>query len=333
VSSRRRLAILDDFQGVALANGDWKKVAETFEIDVFRDWLPQGDERARRLAAYEVIVAMRERTPFPAALIEALPNLRLLVTAGMWNRSIDHEAAARRGITVCGTGSSAQAPVELTWALILAAARHIAAEDASVRQGKWQTRVGIELHGKTLAILGLGRLGRQVARIGQAFGMKVIAWSTNLTPERAAEAGAEYVSKEDLFRRADVLTLHVILGDRNRGIVGAGELALMKPTAILVNAARGPLVDEDALVAALESKRIACAALDVYDIEPLAPGHRLLKAPNTVLTPHVGITTDANYAVYYRDAAEDVMAWLAGAPVRVVDGKRPTTGVWATGKP
>ena len=329
MSGRRRLAILDDFQGVALANGDWTSVAATFEIDVFRDWLPQGEERARKLAPYEAIVAMRERTPFPAALLDALPNLRLLVTTGMWNRSIDHEAAARRGITVCGTRSSAQAPVELTWALILAAARHVVAEDASVRQGRWQTRVGTELHGKTLAVLGLGRLGRQVARIGQAFGMRVIAWSTNLKPEQAAEADAEYVSKEELFRRADVLTLHVILGDRNRGIVGAAELGLMKPTAILVNAARGPLVDEAALVAALESGRIACAAVDVYDIEPLPARHRLLAAPNTILTPHVGITTDANYAVYYRDAAEDVAAWLAGAPVRVVDGKRPTTGAWS----
>lgn len=329
MSAGRRLAILDDFQGVALDHGDWSKVKAAFEIDVFRDWLPQGEERARKLAPYEAIVAMRERTPFPAALIDALPNLRLLVTTGMWNRSIDHEAATRRGITVCGTGSSAQAPVELTWALILAAARHIAAEDASLREGRWQTRVGMELHGKTLAVLGLGRLGRQVARIGQAFGMHVIAWSTNLTPERAAEAGAEYVSKEDLFRRADVLTLHVILGDRNRGIVGARELALMKPTAMLVNAARGPLVDEEALVDALEAGRIACAALDVYETEPLPPGHRLLRAPNTVLTPHVGITTDANYAVYYRDAAEDIVAWLAGAPIRVVDGKRPTTGAWS----
>lgn len=328
MSGGRRLAILDDFQGVALQNADWSKVAAAFEIKVFRDWLPQGEERARILAPFEAIVAMRERTPFPAALIEALPNLRLLVTTGMWNRSIDHEAAARRGITVCGTGSSPQAPVELTWALILAAARHVAAEDAGMRQGQWQTRVGTELHGKTLAVLGLGRLGRQVARIGQAFGMKVIAWSTNLTAERAAEAGAELVTKEELFRRADVLTLHVILGDRNRGIVGANELALMKPTAILVNAARGPLVDEEALVAALEARRIACAALDVYDIEPLPPNHRLLQAPNTVLTPHVGITTDTNYAVYYRDAAEDIVAWLAGSPIRVVDGKRPTTGVW-----
>jgi phosphoglycerate dehydrogenase-like enzyme len=329
VSARRRLAILDDFQGVSLANGDWSKAAAVFDIQVFRDWLPQGEERARTLAPYEVIVAMRERTPFPAALIEALPNLRLLVTTGMWNRSIDHEAAARRGITVCGTGSSPQAPVELTWALILAAARHVVAEDASLRQGRWQSRVGTELHGKTLAVLGLGRLGRQVARIGQAFGMKVIAWSTNLTPERAAEAGAEYVSKDELFGRADVLTLHVILGDRNRGIAGRRELALMKPTAILVNAARGPLVDEAALIEALEKRRIACAALDVYDVEPLPKDHPLLAAPNTILTPHVGITTDANYAVYYREAAEDVAAWLAGTPVRVVDGKRPTSGTWS----
>jgi phosphoglycerate dehydrogenase-like enzyme len=329
VSARRRLAILDDFQGVALANGDWSKAAAAFEIQVFRAWLPQGEERARTLAPFEAIVAMRERTPFPAALIEALPNLRLLVTTGMWNRSIDHEAAARRGITVCGTGSSPQAPVELTWALILAAARHVVAEDASLRQGRWQSRVGTELHGKTLAVLGLGRLGRQVARIGQAFGMKVIAWSTNLTPERAAEAGAEYVSRDELFGRADVLTLHVILGDRNRGIAGRRELALMKPTAILVNAARGPLVDEAALIEALEKRRIACAALDVYDVEPLPKDHPLLAAPNTILTPHVGITTDANYAVYYREAAEDVAAWLAGTPVRVVDGKRPTSGTWS----
>ena len=329
MSGGRRLAILDDFQGVATAHGDWTKVAETFDIDVFRDWLPTGEERARTLAPYEVIVAMRERTPFPAALIDALPKLRLLVTTGMWNRSIDHEAAARHGITVCGTGSSPQAPVELAWALILAAARHVVAEDASVRQGRWQTRVGTELHGKTLAVLGLGRLGRQVARIGQAFGMHVIAWSTNLTPARAAEAGVEYVSKDEFFRRADVLTLHVILGERNRGIVGSRELALMKPTAILVNAARGPLVDEDALVAALEKRQIACAAMDVCDVEPLPKHHRLLAAPNTILTPHVGITTDANYAVYYRDAAEDVAAWLAGAPIRVADGKRPTTGAWS----
>lgn len=324
----RRLAILDDFQGAALRYGDWAPVRAAFEIDVFRDWLPAGDERARVLAPYEVIVAMRERTPFPATLIEALPQLKLLVTTGMWNRSIDHEAAARRGIVVCGTGSSAQAPVELTWALILAAARHIAAEDAGLRRGQWQTRVGTELHGKTLAVLGLGRLGRQVARIGQAFGMQVIAWSQNLTAEKAAECGVEQVTKEELFRRADILTLHVILGDRNRGIVGAKELALMKPTAILVNAARGPLVDEDALVAALEDGRIACAALDVYDIEPLPPDHRLLRLPNTVLTPHIGIATDANYAAYYRDAAEDVAAWLAGAPIRIVDGRRPTTGSW-----
>ena len=330
MSGRRRLAILDDFQGVALANGDWTKVSAAFEIDVFRDWLPAGEERARTLAPYEVIVAMRERTPFPAALIDALPNLRLLVTTGMWNRSIDHEAAARRGITVCGTRSSAQAPVELTWALILAAARHVAAEDASVRRGEWQTRVGTELHGKTLGVLGLGRLGRQVARIGQAFGMEVIAWSTNLTAERAAGAGVEHVSRDELFRRADVLTLHVILGERNRGIVGARELALMKPTAILVNAARGPLVDEDALVAALEGGRLACAALDVFDVEPLPRHHRLMATPNTILTPHVGITTDANYAVYYRDAAEDVAAWMAGAPIRVVDGKRPAMGAWSS---
>ena len=329
MSGRRRLAILDDFQGVALDHGDWTRVAAAFEIDVFRDWLPSGAERARTLAPYEAIVAMRERTPFPAALIDALPNLRLLVTTGMWNRSIDHEAAARRGVMVCGTGSSPQAPVELTWALILAAARHIVAEDASLRQGRWQTRVGTELHGKTLAVLGLGRLGRQVARIGQAFGMRVIAWSTNLTPERAAEAGAEYVSKEELFRRADVLTLHVILGERNRGIVGAAELASMKRTAILVNAARGPLVDEEALVEALEKGRIACAALDVYDVEPLRGHERLIRAPNTILTPHIGITTDANYAVYYREAAENVAAWLAGAPVRVVDGRRPTSGAWS----
>ena len=329
MSEARRLAILDDFQDVALDHGDWTKVGDSFAIDVFRDWLPPGEERARILAPYEVIVAMRERTPFPAALIDALPNLRLLVTTGMWNRSIDHEAAARHGITVSGTGSSPQAPVELTWALILGAARHIAAEDASVRQGRWQTRVGTELHGKTLAVLGLGRLGREVARIGQAFGMKVIAWSTNLTPEHAVQAGAEYVSKEELFRRADVLTLHVILGDRNRHVVGPKELALMKPTSILVNAARGPLVDEGALVEALENSRIACAALDVYDTEPLPANHPLLQTPNTVLTPHVGISTDANYAVYYRDAAENVLAWLAGAPIRVVDGKRPTTGAWS----
>lgn len=306
---------------------DWQAVHSQFSVDVFRENLPEGDLRAEVLKPYEVIVAMRERTPFPAELLRRLPQLRLLVTTGMWNRTIDLQAAAVQGITVCGTESSRQSPVELAWALILGASRHIAQEDAAMRGGAWQTRVGIELHGKTLGVMGLGRLGREMVRIGRAFGMQSIAWSQNLTAAKAEEAGATLVSKEELFQRSDVITIQLVLSDRTRGLIGEGELRLMKPTALLVNTSRGPIVEEEALIAALTEGRIGGAALDVYDVEPLPPDHRLRRTPRTLLTPHIGITTDVNYRTYYMQAVEDVLAYLAGKPLRELDDSRSATAL------
>jgi phosphoglycerate dehydrogenase-like enzyme len=312
-----RLAILDDFQRVALELADWRRVRDHFDVDRF-DAVIEDKDRARVLAPYAAIVAMRERTPFPAELLERLPNLRLLVTTGMWNRAIDIAAANARGVMVCGTDSSRQAPVELTWALILALARHVHTEDASLRRGDWQASIGTELHGKTLGILGLGRLGREMARIGLAFGMQAIAWSPNLTQARAREAEARFVPRDELFAQSDVLTIQLVLGDTTRGLVGARELALMKPTALFVNTSRGAIVDESALASALRGGAIGGAAVDVYATEPIPSDHPLLCAPRTLLTPHIGITTRENYRMYYEQAAEDVMAYVAGRPVRVL---------------
>jgi phosphoglycerate dehydrogenase-like enzyme len=314
---KRRLAILNDFQRVALELADWEPVRRHFEIEV-HDAMIDEAERAALLRPYAAIVAMRERTPFPAALLDRLPELRLLVTTGMWNRAIDMEAAARRGIVVCGTDSSTHAPVELTWALILGLARRIHDEDASLRRGEWQRTVGMELHGKTLAVLGLGRLGREIARIGIAFGMPVVAWSPNLTEARAEEAGARLVSREELFRSADVLTIQIVLGERTWGLVGERELGLMKRDALLVNTSRGAIVDERALASALRNGLIGGAAVDVYATEPIAPDHPLLGAPRTLLTPHIGITTRDNLRMYYEQAVEDVLAYLDGRPVRIL---------------
>ena len=312
-----RLAILNDFQGVALELADWGPVREHFEIDILRGVIEEKD-RAAALAPYAAIVAMRERTPFPASLLERLPNLRLLVTTGMWNRAIDINAAESRGVVVCGTDSSRYAPVELTWALVLGLARHVHSEDASLRRGEWQKSIGMELHGKTLGVLGLGRLGREVARIGAAFGMRVIGWSPNLTEARAAEAGVQWVAREAFFAAADVLTIQLVLGETTRGLIGATELALMKPTALLVNTSRGAIVDEHALAAALRDGRIAGAAVDVYTTEPIPADHPLLAAPRTLLTPHIGITTRDNYRMYYQQAVEDVLAYLDGRPIRLL---------------
>ena len=317
-----RLAILNDFQRVALELADWERVRERFEIDVFDGILEEG-ARAEALAPYTAIVAMRERTPFPASLLARLANLRLLVTTGMWNRAIDMDAASRQGIVVCGTESSRHAPVELTWALILALARNVHTEDRALRAGAWQTSLGTELHGKTLGVLGLGRLGRQVARVGLAFGMDVIAWSPHLTAARAQEAGARCASRDELLASSDVLTIHIVLGESTTALVGAAELARMKRTALLVNTSRGVIVDEDALAAALHAGTIAAAAVDVYGREPIPPDHPLLGAPHTLLTPHIGITTHDNYRLYYAQAVEDVVAWLDGAPIRVLASPTP----------
>jgi phosphoglycerate dehydrogenase-like enzyme len=267
---------------------------------------------------------MRERTPFPAALFVRLPNLKLLVTTGMRNAAIDLEAARKHGVTVCGTDMLPYPTAELTWGLILALARNIAREDRAMREGKWQTTIGTGLKGKTLGLLGLGRLGAQVGAIGRAFGMEIIAWNQNLTAERAAAAGARLVDKETLFTTADIISIHLVLGERTRGLVKAGDLARMKPSAFLVNTSRGPIVDERALLAALESQRIAGAAIDVYDDEPLPAEHPLRRVPNTVLTSHLGYVTVENYRLAYGQAVDAICAYLAGAPIRVISAPAET---------
>jgi phosphoglycerate dehydrogenase-like enzyme len=312
-----RLAILDDYQGVAMSMGPWERL-KGVEVTVFRDTITDADALAARLAPFDAILAMRERTPFPRALIERLPNLRLLVTTAARNRSIDAAACAGRGIVFCGTASHGDPTVDITWGLIIGLMRDLPAQAQALREGQWQTSVGWALEGRTLGVVGLGKLGGRVAKVAQAFGMKVIAWSQNLTAERAAEIGAERVEKAALFEQADVVTLHLILSDRSRGIVGAGELARMKPTAYVVNTSRGPLIDQDALIAALKEGRIAGAGIDVFDIEPLPAGHPILGAPNTLLTPHLGYVSQQNYRAYYQGCVEAIEAFNSGAPVRVI---------------
>lgn len=315
-----RLAILDDYQGVTRAMGPWDRLPGSLSIETFRDTLADQDALAARLAPFDAILAMRERTPFPAALLDRLPNLKLLITTGERNRSIDVAAARARGVTVCGTPSSGAPTVDITWGLILNLLRDIPRQQESLRAGAWQSSVGTAAGGLTLGVVGLGKLGSAVAKVGQAFGMKVIAWSQNLTAEKAAAAGATLVTKQELFAQADVVTLHLILSERSRGIVGAAELAAMKRSAVIVNTSRGPLIDQAALVAALHEGRIAGAGLDVFDVEPLPPGHPLLGCPNTVLTPHLGYVSRQNYAAYFNGAVEAIEAYLAGAPIRELQG-------------
>ena len=313
-----RVALLDDYQDVALRMADWKSVPSGTEVVAFRDHVSDADALVKRLADFDAVVAMRERTPFPRALLARLPRLKLLVTTGMRNASIDVAAATAQGITVCGTAGLPYPTAELTWGLILGLFRRIPAEDRATRQGSWQTTLGLGLNGKTLGVLGLGGLGSRVAKVGKAFEMDVIAWSQNLTAARAAECGATLVSKHELLTRSDIVTVHLVLGDRTRGLIGARELAQMKPTAVLVNTSRGPIVDEAALIAALRAGKLAGAGLDVYDDEPLAPDHPLRTLPNTVITPHLGYVTEETYRIFYGQALEDVEAWLRGAPVRVL---------------
>jgi phosphoglycerate dehydrogenase-like enzyme len=315
-----RLSILDDYQGVALDMADWSPLAGRFEIVVERKPFANEDEAARALAASEIIAAMRERTPFPRSLVERLPNLKLLNTTGMRNASFDLAALRDRGVVVCGTEGGGLDTAELTWGLIIGAARRIAEDHHSVRQGLWQTRIGNRLAGKTLGVLGLGRLGSAVARVGLAFDMNVIAWSPNLTEERAAAVGVERVDKERLLRQSDVLSVHMVLSPRSRGLVGRNDIALMKETAILVNTSRGPIVDSYAVIEALEAGRLGYAAFDVYDREPLPVDHPLRRAPNVLLTPHIGYVTEENYRSSYPQIVENIVAFLDGKPVRVVSG-------------
>ena len=325
-----RVAILDDYQQVALASADWSAVHERADITVFTEHITRTEALVRVLEPFNVVVAMRERTAFDAERLGRLPSLRLLVTTGTGNAAIDLAAAGERGITVCGTGSSATANAELTWGLILALARHIPEEDQRLKlagraggaalsvAGGWQRTVGTGLAGKRLGVVGLGYQGRRVAKIGRAFRMELVAWSQNLDPERAKKAHVQAVSKEELFSSSDVVTVHYKLGPRSVGLVGAAELALMKPSTFLVNTSRGPIVDTAALLAALRSGSIAGAALDVYDTEPLPLSDPLRTAPNVILTPHLGYVTDDSYRVFYTEAAEDIVAWANGAPVRVL---------------
>lgn len=314
---QHRCAILDDYQNVALDLADWSRVKKDAEIKVFNE--PLGGKAIETLRDFSILCLMRERTLFDRKTIEALPNLKLLVTSGMRNAAIDLKAAAERNIPVCGTESLGTPTAELVFGLMLELTRKIGFEHARLKAGAlWQSTVGIELAGKTLGILGLGKLGTRVAEIGKAFGMNVIAWSQNLTEEKAGDAGAKRVSKEELFRQSDFITIHTQLSERTRGVVGAAEFSLMKPSAYLINTSRGPIVEEKALIAALREKKIAGAGIDVYDVEPLSLDHPLRKIESAVITPHLGYVTVEGYSRFYSQMAEDVRAWLDGKPIRLI---------------
>jgi D-3-phosphoglycerate dehydrogenase len=314
-----RCAILDDYQNVALTMADWSKVTDDIEITVFNDHLGPAEKVVAALKDFAIVCAMRERTAFPRAVIEVLPDLELLITTGMRNASIDLEAAKANNVVVCGTPAFGNATAALTVGLMLELARRIGYENDRLKAGAvWQTTIGLDLEGQTLALLGLGRLGTKVAQIGKAFGMNAIAWSQNLTAEKCREVGVGYVSRDDLFRRADFLSIHVQLSPRSRGLIGARELGLMKPSAYLVNTSRGPIIDEAALIAALRDKRIAGAGLDVFDIEPLPVDHPFRKLDNVVITPHLGYVVAQNYRAFFAGMVEDIRAFLDGAPVRVL---------------
>ena len=317
-----RAAILDDYQNVALKFADWSAIAKDVQVKVFN--APLGDDNAviKTLQGFAIVNMMRERTPFNRKVIEGLPDLKLLITTGARNNSIDLKACAEFGVTVCGTAGFGNPTAAIAVGLMLELTRHIGFENARMKAGApWQVTVGHDLEGKMLGVLGLGKLGQRVAGVAKSLGMKVIAWSQNLTPEKAKESGTEYVSKEDLFRNADVISIHVVLSDRTRGLVRAKDLGLMKKTAYLINTSRGPIVEEKALIAALNSKSIAGAGLDVFDIEPLPTDHPFRKMDNVVLTPHLGYVSEENYRTFYSGVVEDIRAWLDGKPVRMLTAK------------
>ena len=314
-----RAAILDDYQNVALKFADWSALAKDVEVKVFT--APIGGDEAviKALRGFAVICMMRERTPFNRKVIEGLPELKLLITTGARNASIDLKACAERGITVSGTGGFGNPTAGIAFGLMLELTRNIGFENARMKAGEaWQVTIGQDLEGLTLGVLGLGKLGQRVAAIGKAFGMKTIAWSQNLTPEKAKEGGVEYVTKEELMRRADILSVHVVLSDRSRGLIGANDLGLMKKTAYLINTARAPIVDQAALLKVLQEKKIAGAGLDVFEVEPLPVDHPFRKLDNVVLTPHLGYVSEQNYRKQYAEVVEDIRAWLDGKPVRMI---------------
>jgi phosphoglycerate dehydrogenase-like enzyme len=312
-----QVAVLDDYQGVALQSADWSPLNGKTNITVFRDHLSDSTALIERLKPFTVLSVMRERTPLTRAIIEQLPNLKLIASTGSRNASIDLAAATEHGITVCYTGYSSHGAIEMTWALILAMLRNVPAEFASVQKGQWQIAVGGDLAGKTIGVVGLGSIGARIAKIAHAFGMNIVAWSQNLTRESAEKQGAHLVSKEELFRTADIVTIHLVLSARTKGIIGSAEFAWMKPTAYFVNTSRGPLVDEEALLTALKSRSIAGAALDVYDIEPLPPSHQFRSLDRLLVTPHIGFVTNETYRIFYGDTVENIAAWLGGEPIRV----------------
>lgn len=316
---RYRCAVLDDYQNVALKFADWEQIAADVEVTVFNKPMVGPEEVRRSLQDFHIVCMMRERTPFRRDTLAALPNLRLLITTGARNAAIDLAVAAERGVTVCGTGSFGSPTAGIAFGLILELTRRIGYENARLKSGApWQVTLGPDLEGLTLGVVGLGKLGRRVSGIAQAFGMKVTAWSPNLTPERCREAGVAYARKEDLFRHADIVTIHLVLSDRSRGLVAAREFAVMKPTAYVINTSRGPIIEEKALIAALEERRIAGAGLDVFDVEPLPLDHPFRRLDNVVITPHLGYVSEQNYRQYFPDIVEDIRAFIAGAPVRVI---------------
>jgi D-3-phosphoglycerate dehydrogenase len=315
-----RVAMLDDYQNYANEKANWGDLSGDLEFVSFTDHLHDEDAVAERLQDFEIVCAIRERTRFQRSLFEKLPKLKLVITSGMRNASIDNDAATDHGVTVCGTPSVGAPTADLAFGLMLALARKIPQEDRNVRNGGWQQTIGVGLAGRTLGVLGLGKLGGQAAKIGLAFGMNVIAWSQNLTDERCQEVGAKLVSKEELLRQSDFITIHLVLSDRTRDLVGAGDLALMKPTAYLVNTSRGPIVDEDALASVLTNKAIAGAGLDVFSVEPLPADHVFRKLGNTVITPHLGYVEQDNYEAYYEGYRAAIRGFLDGAPVNVING-------------
>ena len=316
---RRRCAILDDYRNVALKSADWSKVATELDCKIFNEHLGSQENVIKALQGFEIICAMRERTAFPRAVIEKLPDLKLLITTGMRNASIDVTAAKAHGVVVCGTPATGNPTSGIAIGLMLELTRRIGYENARLKAGApWQSTIGLDLEGLTLGVIGLGKLGARTSRIAQAFGMKVMAWSQNLTPEKCKAVGVEYAQKDELFRQSDLITIHVVLSQRTRGLVGAKELALMKPTAYIINTSRGPIIEEGALLAALREKRIAGAGLDVFDIEPLPVDHPLRKMDNVVLTPHLGYVSLQNYRAYFSGVVDDIRAYLDGSPVRVL---------------
>lgn len=316
-----KVAILDDYQGVAADMADWSRLPQGTDVEFFRDHLSDDDLLVDRLKDFDIVMGMRERTPFPGSVLERLPQLRMLVTTGARNASFDIDVATELGVLVTSTGGAGEGPTELTWGLIIGLLRRIPQEDQRTREGQWGTTTGVGLQGKTLGLLGLGHIGSLMARVGNAFDMNVVAWSQNLTAQRAAECRATLVDKDTLFRDSDIVSVHVRLSDRTRGLVAAPEIAQMKHMAVLVNISRGPIVEETALIDALRSGAIAGAALDTFDVEPLPKHHPFLGMSNVLLTPHLGYVTEDSYRVFYEDVVENIRAFLSGEPVRVLNSE------------